>query len=274
MNHSLRPEEDFEPNGIFHPREHTVPNFRWWIYGFEVDQEVMQADIQRYLGPNAVSRPARTPEVGYYLWSASTTLILPGRGCISYISPSYLYRSMSDRIVGHISFELISLKEQLKDLLDDSRSWAAEKAKQICNPRDHRAALTYAQWKKHQNRLTFGHKQTRTGPRQSTPTATANASNPLSQHVRPSRQSDRRDSARLRDNRGRSALLASKEDTYTNTRRVSQNSAALQTYTSVPDLRYVYTRDSTSSFDEKSFLDPRMSYSKKQGHDLMLRLRA
>lgn len=33
------------------------PNWRWWIPADGISREVIQADIQRYLGPEAVVRP-------------------------------------------------------------------------------------------------------------------------------------------------------------------------------------------------------------------------
>lgn len=33
------------------------PNFRWWIPADGIRRDVIQADIQRYLGPEAVVRP-------------------------------------------------------------------------------------------------------------------------------------------------------------------------------------------------------------------------
>jgi hypothetical protein len=33
------------------------PNFRWWIPADGIRRDVIQADIQRYLGPDALVRP-------------------------------------------------------------------------------------------------------------------------------------------------------------------------------------------------------------------------
>jgi hypothetical protein len=34
-----------------------TPNYRWWIPAEGIRRDVIQADIQRYLGPEAVVRP-------------------------------------------------------------------------------------------------------------------------------------------------------------------------------------------------------------------------
>lgn len=39
------------------PASATGPNWRWWISDEGIAREVIQADIQRYLGPEAVVRP-------------------------------------------------------------------------------------------------------------------------------------------------------------------------------------------------------------------------
>lgn len=39
------------------PADNGTPNFRWWIPATGIRRDVIQADIQRYLGPEAVVRP-------------------------------------------------------------------------------------------------------------------------------------------------------------------------------------------------------------------------
>jgi hypothetical protein len=39
------------------PTSAGVPNWRWWIPAKEILREIIQADIQRYLGPEALVKP-------------------------------------------------------------------------------------------------------------------------------------------------------------------------------------------------------------------------
>lgn len=50
----------FYPNGEFyaHPGSTESPDYRWWILDL-VDRHFLQANIQKYLGPDATCRPAR-----------------------------------------------------------------------------------------------------------------------------------------------------------------------------------------------------------------------
>lgn len=69
--YNLPPRDEFSqpdptfPGGTFNSTSFNGggPHYRWFIYSQYIDREVLQADIQRYLGPRAVSWPTQTPSV-------------------------------------------------------------------------------------------------------------------------------------------------------------------------------------------------------------------
>lgn len=96
----MPPRGEFLAGGVFRQVEDNTdgPHYRWYIPG-DIDREVIQADIQRYLGPDAVSCPARRRDVRNLLPVSrlQTSLTVAGLFRVSDSRASKLYNRKSPR---------------------------------------------------------------------------------------------------------------------------------------------------------------------------------